>query len=121
MAQIEWVHARLQAWAERVTVGGGDGYAVVNVLHPSWSPPSKGSRPAMKISLGQGLEIGRTHQAVRMLSLRLRNTIILVYCRKLSAAEAAVRLDCSESGVHQRITRAHLELAGFLQTEVKPL
>ena len=51
MAQIEWVHERLLAWAERVTVGDGDGYAAVNVLHTNWSPPAKGSRPSPKISL----------------------------------------------------------------------
>lgn len=119
MAQIEWVHARLQAWAEGVTVGNGAGYAIVNVLHPSWSPPVKGSRPEVKISPGRGAEIERTHQAVRTLGLRLRNTVVLVYCRRLSAAEAAVRLDCSEGAVHQRIARAHQELAEFLQTAVE--
>lgn len=121
MAQIEWVHERLLAWAERVTVGDGDGYAAVNVLHPNWSPPAKGSRPSPKISLGRGAEIERTHQAVRELGLRLRNTVVLLYCRKLSPTEAAVRLDCSERTVHDRIARAHQQLAEFLQIAVKRL
>lgn len=96
-------------------MGAGGGYSGVNVLHPNWSPPTRNVRHVPRATGHRQADVARTHRAVSRLGMRLRNTVVVVYCRKLSAAEAAVRLECTERTVRERIARAHRELREFLQ------
>lgn len=106
MARDAEMHARLQAWAQWVTVGDGSGYPTVSTIHPNWSPPSAGVRPMMKVAAPSSAR--QTHRAMlQVFSQRLRDTVALYYCTQLPVAEQAVRLECDESTVHKRIVVAH--------------
>ena len=36
MARIQWVHERLLRWAQGITVGDGNGFPAMSVIHPQW-------------------------------------------------------------------------------------
>jgi DNA-directed RNA polymerase specialized sigma24 family protein len=110
-SRVEWVEARLQRWAQGVTVGDGSGYPAMSVLHPNWSPPSPGTTPTMKTAPAS--DVRHTHRAIGRLSARLRDTLVVHYCLKLPMAEQALRLECSEATVYERVARAHGLLAGI--------
>lgn len=114
MARDERVEARLQRWAQAVTVGDGSGYAAVNPLHPNWSPPTAGVRPGMKVAAVRSSDVAETHRAIGRLSVRLANTVVVHYCYRLTLAEQAERLECSLSTVGQRVEEAHRQLLGLL-------
>ncbi len=109
------IEARLQRWAEWRKVGDASGYAAVNPLHPNWSPPTPGMRPTLKVA--RSTDARETERAVRMLSQRLQQTLELVYCRNLSRAEQAQRLQCAQSTVTQRVAVAHRLLMRILRGE----
>lgn len=115
MARDVAIEARLQRWAEAVKVGDGSGYARVNTLHPNWSPPSKGVRATMKVAASS--DVAQTHRALGRLSVRLRNTVVVHYVMGGSLAEQAVRLDCAESTVVQRVELAHRHLLKLLEED----
>lgn len=115
MARDPRIEARLQRWAQWVTVGDGSGYAAVNTLHPNWSPPTPGMRPSLKVA--KGSDAAQTHRAIGQLSVRLANTVVVHYCRKLSLADQAARLDCAESTVGQRVEEAHRRLLAILESD----
>jgi DNA-directed RNA polymerase specialized sigma24 family protein len=97
---------RLREWAHWLTLGGsGDGFAAVNVLHPSWSPPTPGTLPTLKVGRSDRRHRD-THAAVQVLSRRLQATLQVHYCRRLSIAEQARQLECGESTVHARVREA---------------
>lgn len=110
MARDPLIDQRLRAWAQWLTTGDGSGYPTMSVLHPSWTPPSPGVTPSLKVSAPS--TVHATHRAVRQLSQRLANTVLVHYCMQLSLAEQAARLDCAEATVHQRIEQAHRLLRG---------
>jgi DNA-directed RNA polymerase specialized sigma24 family protein len=112
MARDPRIEARLQRWADWVSVGDGSGYPVMSVLHSEWQPPSPGVTPTMKVSSSS--DVRATHRAVGRLSQRLANTLVVHYCMKLPLAEQAMRLDCAESTVMQRVDLAHRQLLGLL-------
>jgi DNA-directed RNA polymerase specialized sigma24 family protein len=116
MARRADIEARLQRWAQVVTVGDGSGFPAVNVLDRSWSPPSPGTTPTLKVAK-QG-DAAETHSAIRQLSMRLRNTVVAHYCLKLGAAEHAERVGCAPSTVHARIDEAHRQLAAALHAPI---
>lgn len=105
MARDDAMHQRLLEWAAWVTVGDGSGFPVVSVLHESWSPPTPGTTPSMKVSAPSSSR--QTHRILATWSLRQRNTVVLYYCTQLPVAEQAARLECDESTVHKRIVVAH--------------
>lgn len=105
MARDAGIEARLQRWAESLLVGDGTGYPSISAVHPDWSPPSPGQRPAMKVHGGS--DVHATHQAVAQLPLRLRNTVVMYYVLKLPLADQAERLQCAPDTVLDRIDRAH--------------
>lgn len=105
MARDAGMEARLQRWAQWVTVGDGSGYPVKSVLHPEWQPPSPGITPTLKTA--PATDVRATHRAIGRLSQRLANTLVVHYCLKLSLAEQADRLACSIDAIHNRVERAH--------------
>jgi DNA-directed RNA polymerase specialized sigma24 family protein len=106
------IEARLQRWAQYVTVGDGSGYATISTLHEDWTPPSPGMTPALKASTAS--DVRQTHRAIAQLSMRLRNTLVVHYCMRLPVEEQAQRLDCSRSTVHARVFDAHGKLREIL-------
>lgn len=114
MARDAAMHARLQAWAQWVTVGDGSGYPTVSTIHPNWSPPSPGVRPMMKVAAPSSAR--QTHRAMlQVFSQRLRDTVALYYCTQLPVAEQAQRLGCVPGTVHERIEMAHRLLRQWLE------
>ena len=110
MARDTRIEARLQRWAAWLSVGDGSGYPVMSVLHPEWQPPSPGITPTMKVSSIS--DARETHRAIsRLMSKRMAHTLVLHYCMNLSTAEKAMRLECTESTVIQRVDQAHRVLA----------
>ena len=108
------MEVRLREWAHWLTLDGtGNGFAAVNVLHESWSPPTPGTRPTIKVGMSDRRE-RETNAAVVQLSARLQQTLRVHYCQRLSMAEQAVVLDVGESTVHQRIRDAKIKLCAVL-------
>lgn len=106
------IESALQRWGDWMRTGrDGAGYPGVNVLHPNWSPPSQGQRPPMKVAPSASTEVRGLHGAIGALSTRLRNTLVVVYVQRLSAAEQAKRLGCAESTVRARVRQAKAALA----------
>jgi DNA-directed RNA polymerase specialized sigma24 family protein len=113
-ARIDWVEQRLMRWALAVTQGlDGSGYPAVNVLDSSWSPPTPGQTPTLKVA-ASGDDVMGTHRALAQLSMRARNTVAVHYCMRLPLAEQAERLECAVQTVHQRVVAVHRDLARIL-------
>jgi DNA-directed RNA polymerase specialized sigma24 family protein len=111
---VDRMEARLREWAHWLTLGGtGDGFAAVNVLHPSWSPPTPGTLPTMKVGRSDRRNKD-THAAVVQLSKRLQATLQVHYCRRLAITEQALQLECSSSTVHARVRDAKRRLGLML-------
>jgi DNA-directed RNA polymerase specialized sigma24 family protein len=111
-ARDEAIEARLQRWAQWVTVGDGSGFPTMSVLHREWTPPSPGTTPTLKVSASS--DVRQTHRALEQLSVRLRNTVVVHYCHKVPLAEQARRLECAESTVVQRVAVARRMLLAIL-------
>lgn len=101
----EDIEARLQSWAQAVTVGDGSGYPSMSVIHPNWMPPTKGSTPAIKLARG-GADVHATHRAIGRLSAKQRDAVCLHYAMRLSAALHAERAGCDERTVRKRLESA---------------
>lgn len=112
MARDPRIEERLVRWAAGVTVGDGNGFPAMSVIHPEWQPPSPGTTPTMKVSSAS--DVRATHAAIGRLSMRLRNTIVVHYCYGGPMDEQAARLDCEVVTVHARIDQAHRELSALL-------
>ena len=120
MARDAAIEARLVGWAQWLQAGRrGEGYPSVSVLHRSWMPPAPGQVPSIKVATGVDHVHQVTHKAVKELSLRLSNTLVVHYLMRLPVAEQAARLHCQPSTVHARIDEAHrrisLALRGFYE------
>jgi DNA-directed RNA polymerase specialized sigma24 family protein len=112
MARDPRIEARLHAWAQWMTTGDGSGFPTMSVLHPAWTPPSPGVMPTLKVSAPSGAR--QTHRAVRQLSMRLANTLVVHYCLKLPLCQQAERLGCSERTVLGRVELSHQKLRALL-------
>lgn len=113
MARDAAIEARLQRWAQAVTVGDGSGYPSVSVLHKDWLPPSPGVTPTLKVSAASS-DVRETHRAIGRLSQRLANTLVVHYCLKGPIDEQAARLGCVRQTVYERVESAHKQLAALL-------
>ena len=112
MARIPYIEERLIRWAQGVTVGDGNGYPAMSIIHPSWQPPTPGQTPTLKV--GRSSDVKQTHVAIGALSDRTRATLVVHYILKPPLAEQALLLECQERTVHDRVERAHRELAEIL-------
>lgn len=107
---------RLLAWGAWLAMGGksGDGFPRTSVLHENWMPPAPGSSPTMKAGRGDAAQ-RRLHGCIGLLSVRLANTLVVVYVQRLSGAQAAERLACGEATVRARVRDAKLKLRAQLE------
>lgn len=108
MGKDDRIELMLIEWAQWLQIGDGSGYSTMSVLHPDWSPPSPGITPTMKTV--RNSSVIKVHAAVCALSMRMANTLVVHYCKRMSLAEQAAELGCSVSTVTARVARAHLEL-----------
>ncbi len=114
MAKIKEIEDMLRIWASMARGGVGDGYPAMSVLHPNWSPPPPGQTPTMRTG-GQPAMVKRVHEAIGQLSLRSRNTVVVVYASgALPAVEQAERLGCQVKTLEKRVDAIHRELAALL-------
>lgn len=97
---------RLQEWAHWITGGTAIGYPVTNVLHQSWLPPSPGQLPTMQTGGRSSRRERAMHEAIKALSVRLQNTLAVVYLYRLTATEQSLRLDCAPATVRARVLEA---------------
>lgn len=104
----EQIQARLQRWAQAVTIGDGSGYASVCTLSEDWSPPTPGQAPMMKTASAS--EVKETHRAIGRLHIKLRNAIVVRYIFGGSIEEQAARMECAPETVRDRVERAHAAL-----------
>lgn len=116
MARIEAIEQRLREWAQWVTAGDGSGYPSKCTLHPEWSPPAAGTTPTLKAAAPSRAR--QTHRAIARLSVRLSNTVVVVYCMNLSEADRAERLSCQPATVRARLYALHRQLALLLDESV---
>lgn len=114
MAKIQEIEDMLRIWATMARAQWGAGYPTMSVLHPNWSPPAPGQTPTMKTG-GRPAMVARVHQAIGQLSLRSRNTVVVVYASGvLPAVEQAERLGCQVKTLEKRVEAIHRELAALL-------
>jgi DNA-directed RNA polymerase specialized sigma24 family protein len=115
MARDEEMHRRLTEWAQWRKVGDGSGFPTMSVLHEDWSPPSPGLTPTMKVAAASSARL--THRAVQTLSARLRNTVAIHYLTNLPIAEQALRLECAERTVYERVEQAQALVRAALDSQ----
>lgn len=105
---------RLVEWAHWLTLGGnGDGFAAINVLHESWSPPTPGTLPTLKVGQSDA-KARQMHKAIQGLSQRLQVTLVVHYCKRMSVADQAEVLQCAQPTVHERVRDAKRRLGAVL-------
>ncbi|MCU0920179.1 MAG: hypothetical protein MUF08_03185 [Burkholderiaceae bacterium] len=111
-AIADTMERRLLAWgAWRVAGNSGEGYPTRSVLHPSWSPPAQGLRPGMRIAARCDAEERQLDGIIGSLSVRKRDALFLVYCKRMTLHAAAEVLHCSgPDAVRLRIMQAKREL-----------
>ncbi|MCU7370246.1 hypothetical protein PEC18_05020 [Paucibacter sp. O1-1] len=104
---------RLLAWAAWVKGGHTSaGYPTKSVLHESWMPPTPGQTPTMRSAPSCGdVQQQQTHRDILALSVRLQNTLVVVYLDRARPDEQVYRLDCQASTVRARVVEAKRLLA----------
>ena len=106
---VDAMEQRLLAWAAwRKGDILGAGYPTKSVLHESWMPPAPGQLPSMRTapaSSGSALH-RQLDDDIRALSIRLQNTLVVVYLHRASVAEQLVLLECQASTVRARVGEA---------------
>jgi DNA-directed RNA polymerase specialized sigma24 family protein len=118
MARDALMEARLQRWAEYVTVGDGSGYAATNVLHEDWSPPSPGQRPTLKVCTPT--DARETARAVNRLHEKMQHVAVVHYIKRGPVWWQAEQLQCQPDTVHQRVERLHAALLAELCNNHEP-
>lgn len=107
------INSRLQAWAAWLTSSGsGAGFPTKSVLHESWLPPTPGQTPTMTTSTGgAGRQERALHMLIKGFSMRLQNTLVVVYVMRAKPSEQARLLECQESTVRARLAEARQLIA----------
>lgn len=113
---VDVIEQRLLAWSAWKHGGAvSDGYPTKSVLHESWSPPTTGRLPTMRVTNGRGDARERAlDRAITTLSVRLQDTLVVVYLMRASADEQVARLGCQPSTVRARVIEAKRLIARAL-------
>lgn len=113
VATVDAVERRLLAWGAWVAGGHQVGYPMTSVLHENWMPPAPGQLPTMQAARSTAQE-RQMHGLVEKLSLKLRNTLVVVYVLRLPLGQREQRLQCEAGTVRVRITQAKAQLHAML-------
>jgi len=107
------ITSRLQAWAAWLTCSGSAaGFPTKSVLHESWLPPTPGQTPTITTSTGgAGRQERALHMLIQRLSVRLQNTLVVVYVMRAKPEEQARVLECQASTVRARLAEARRLIA----------
>lgn len=118
---VDPLERRLLEWGAWVAGQSSrvSGYPCTSVLHPSWSPPTRGSTPTMATASGSTVRERHTDRLVRALSKTLQNTLAVVYVRRVPPAERAALLQCQPSTVPARVREAKHQIRAMLDAEAK--
>lgn len=118
---VERMDARLMAWGawrRAVEKGGGTsgaGFPVKNMLHQSWQPPTGDGGGGVMLGVGSDMAERRMDCCISMLSLKLRNAVVLAYLERATAAEHAERAGCSEATARARVKTARDQLVVLVE------
>ena len=106
--ETDALQQRLLSWAAWLTSGGSSvGYPTKSVLHESWLPPTAGATPTMVVAPASSNAPHRElHAIIEALSLKLQNTLVVVYLMRAKPAEQVALLECQASTVRARVTEA---------------
>lgn len=110
-AVSERMERRLVAWGVWKSAGGnGAGYPAMSVIHPNWTPPARGLPPRLPpIGASSADEIA-LNASIAGLSVKMRDALFVRYVKRMSLADQAATLACSESTVLMRISAAKRRL-----------
>lgn len=112
---VDTVEQRLASWAAWLRGGSkGIGYPVTNVLHESWLPPAPGQMPTMMAGGFSTRRERQLHRCVQALSVRLQNTLVVVFVLRATGVDQARMLQCEGSTVRARVAQAKKLLADML-------
>ena len=113
---VDLLEQRLLAWAAWRTAGMcGAGYPTRNVLDPSWSPPSPGVRPGMRVVVVGDAQERAIDGHIRDLSVKLRDALYVVYIKRLQPDDQARALGCQTGTVRARVAEAKRQLGVLLR------
>jgi hypothetical protein len=114
-SSFDVMQTRLQAWAAWLTGGSnGAGYPTKSVLHESWLPPTAGQTPNIAVGGCSTRQERELHAIIKGLSVRLQNTLVVVYVLRASTKEQTERLKCQPSTVRARLAEAKTIIARAL-------
>lgn len=118
-ATTDAMERRLREWGSWLAAGCSTtgGYPTKSVLHPEWSPPSSGSRPAMKVATVRDNRERAVHAVVCAMSHRLQQTLIVQYVINVSLEERLTRLGCGKATLYARVTAAKRTIGAELRVE----
>lgn len=113
---VDVVEQRLLAWAAWLTAGRcAAGFPTRNVLNLSWTPPSPGTVPAMRVVTVSDRRERDVHAAVGALSVKLRDALYVVYVKRMDAAAQVQALGCKAATVRARVIKAKRQLGVSLR------
>lgn len=111
---IERMERALLAWgAFRAGGGCGDGYPTTSVISPDWMPPASGMRASMPMPARSTMAERLLDFAIQALSVKLRDSLYVVYVKRASVAQRAVMLQCKPLTVDARVREAKRALASM--------
>lgn len=118
---VDVMEQRLLAWAAWVKGGHTSaGYPTKNVLHQSWMPPAPGMAPSMRMAPAHNNQRERALQRdIQALSVRLQNTLVVVYLDRAGVHEQVARLDCQPPTVRARVGEAKRLLCAMQGRQVQ--
>ena len=109
---LDRMEVHLLAWGVWLQGGKrGDGYPTKSVLHQSWLPPTPGMVPTMRVSTTSDRVERALHAAIQQMSVRMQNTLVVVYVMRAGPVEQGVLLDCSAVAIRNRLVEAKRRLA----------
>jgi hypothetical protein len=114
MARLEWVHQRLERWAEWVARGKACSRGMLPMFR---GQPSEVVRPLQGVTLDEA-ECWRTEKAIMALPAWLPETVMTYYLSGSAAAQE--RQGITRFALAQRMTRAHKLLADAFLAELDP-
>jgi len=87
----------------------------MSVIHPNWTPPSQGMSARMPMPARSTLAEQAMDAAIRDLSVKLRDSLYVVYVKRASVLQRSEMLQCKPGTVDARVREAKRQLsdAGF--------
>lgn len=109
---LDRMERHLLAWGVWVQGGKrGDGYPTKSVLHQSWLPPTPGMVPTMRVSATSDRAERALHAAIQQMSVRMQNTLVVVYVMRAGPVEREELLQCNAVTIRSRLGEAKRRLA----------